>query len=423
MRRPHLPVPTAYGTAKTAGRVARAGAFVGRATRGRGNLLLALLAAIMFAIGWPTITPSNHVPQSLQPAMTVMEVVPILLLRRWPFVAWGVSAGGAVVWWLATGHAAGAVMPWPVVHFLILLLTIVVAAMFARLREVGIVVAVTAALFGLAMPPEMKAWAFGQALFVAFGLLVRWLVISRRQLAKASEETETERARRAVVEERSRIARELHDVVAHHMSMMVVQAQSAPVRLDGMSPEVKDEFASIERSAREALNEVRGVLGVLREERGPQFGGGQLAPQPDASDLAGLLEGARAAGVHITWQLDLDEEDVSAGVGLVLHRIMQESLANASRHAPGAPVEVTLARHGHTAQLLVRNGPPARRPVAAWPDEAGGNGIPGMRTRAEALGGDLHAGPTEDGGFVVQAMIPLSVQEEPRVADDARDEL
>ena len=394
--------------AKVTGQAARAGRFVGRMAAGRVDLLLALLAVIMFSIGWPTITPSNHVPQSLQPAMTVMEVVPILLLRRWPFYAWCVSAAGAVLWWVGTSHVAGAPMPWPVVHFLILLLTIVIAAMFARLQEVGIVVALTATLFGIAMPTEMKAWAFGQALFVAFGLMVRWLVISRRELAKASEETEAERARRAVVEERSRIARELHDVVAHHMSMMVVQAQSAPVRLEGVSPEIRDEFASIERSAREALNEVRGVLGVLREERAEHDAGAPLAPQPGAADLTGLLEGARAAGVDISWHLGLGEDDISAGVGLVLHRILQESLANASRHAPGAPVEVTLARHGRTIQLLVRNGPPARRPVTAWPDEAGGNGIPGMRTRAEAVGGDLHAEPTDDGGFVVQAMIPAA---------------
>ncbi len=411
--------PSARGVGVVAGRVTRAvgGAtkpvgravqsVVGPVAQGVGGwvaVLTLLATAVMFAIGWPTMHFSNEVTPSLQPLMAVLEVAPILLLARSPFLGWALSTAGALVWWLLTPSVAGAPMPWPVVHFLILLATIVVAAMFAQLREVAIVVVVSAALFAVAMPPELKAWAFGQALFVVFGLLVRWLVISRRQLAKASEETETERARRAVVEERSRIARELHDVVAHHMSMMVVQAQSAPVRLDGMSPQVRDEFASIERSARQALNEVRGVLGVLREEEG----GRELAPQPGTDDLTDLLESARAAGVDISWQVDLGDAEVGPGAGLVLHRILQEALANASRHAPGAPVEVTIRLDGDAVELVVGNGAPARGALEAWPDESGGHGIPGMHTRAEAVGGHVETGPTGDGGFVVRVRIPLS---------------
>ncbi len=365
------------------------------------ELLLACFAVVMFAIGWPTMHLSHQVPVSLQPIMTVVEVAPILLLARSPFVAWCLSLAGALVWWIVFPALPGAPMPWPVVHFLVLLATIIVASMFASLRQIGVVVVATAVVFLLAMPDGLRPWSFGQALFVAFGLLVRWLVISRRQLAKASEETETERARRAVVEERSRIARELHDVVAHHMSMMVVQAQSAPVRLDDLAPEVRDEFASIEQSARQALHEVRGVLGVLREEDGGQA----LAPQPGAEDLTDLLESARDAGIDLTWRVDLDGE-IPAATGLVLHRILQEALANASRHAPGAVIEVTAAGTPDALELIVRNGLPTRPALEAWPDESGGHGIPGMHTRAEAVGGSVRTGPTPDGGFVVQVNIP-----------------
>src|SRR5699024_8132011 len=156
---------------------------------------------------------------------------------------------------------------------------------------------------------------------VAFALLARWLRTARRQLASREEEAETERDRRAVLEERSRIARELHDVVAHHMSMVVVQAQSAPYRVEAVSPEAKEEFAGIESAARQALTEVRGVLGLLREDRADP----ETAPQPSLADLPSLLEASRAAGMELRWSLDL--EDCPPGTALVLHRVLGEALA------------------------------------------------------------------------------------------------
>src|SRR5690606_34464969 len=135
------------------------------------------------------------------------------------------------------------------------------------------------------MPDDLKAWAVGQALVMGVALLIRWLVISRRQIAVQQDEVETERARRAVVEERGRIARELHDVVAHHMSMIVVQAQSAPLRHGVDDPKVVAEFQAIEGTARQALTEVRSVLGVLRDEHGPV----ETAPQPDLAQLPSLV--------------------------------------------------------------------------------------------------------------------------------------
>ncbi|KNX39359.1 hypothetical protein VV01_09950 [Luteipulveratus halotolerans] len=367
------------------------------------DLPAALLAAIMLSIAWPTTGESHDVPASLWPVLGVMQVLPIVMLRRWPFYAWAASAAGAVVWWVLFDPLPVAPMPWPVTHFLILLLTILVAAMLAAPVEVGLVTLGSVVLFLVAMPDELKPWAIGAVLTVAFGLLIRWLVLSRRQLAEQSEATEVERARRAVVEERSRIARELHDGVAHHMSMVVVQAQSAPYRLDDVSPQAREEFAGIESAARQALNEVRGVLGVLRQENNA----GETAPQPGIAQMPALLEGTRAAGVDVSWRLDIRPEECPTGTALVLHRILQESLANASRHAPGAPVEVTLARSGSHAELAVRNGPPTRAEDVITADRGGGNGISGMRARAEAVGGTFYAAPSQDGGFVVHASVPL----------------
>ena len=364
---------------------------------------LALLAALLFAITWPTMSVTHRVPGSLQPLLALMSVAPVLVLaaRQSPFVAWAVSGVGSLVW-LLLPTVGDWPMPWPVTHFLVLLLTVLVVAMYARRSEVVATTGLTAVFFLVVMRVELKPWAIGVVIIVAFGLLVRWLVLSRRQLAQQEEDAEVERARRAVLEERSRIARELHDVVAHHMSMVVVQAQSAPYRVEDVSPGAREEFASIESSARQALTEVRGVLGVLRQEDSPT----ETAPQPGIEDLPDLLESARAAGLDLTWSLDLPAEQCPPGTGLVLHRILQEALANASRHAPGAAVEVALDERAGEADLEVRSAKGVRPPSTS--DAGGGHGIPGMRARAEAVGGHLHAGASPDGGFVVHAVVPLA---------------
>lgn len=368
------------------------------------DALLVVLAGIMLSITWPNIGLTHDVPASLQPVLATMTVIPVLMLRRWPLLGWALSVGGAVLWWATIDAVFTAPMPWPVTHFLILLATVFASALWAELRYVPLVVVVTGLLFGFALSEELKVgWIVGQALIVVFGLLIRWLVLSRRQLAQQSEETEVERARRAVVEERTRIARELHDVVAHHMSMIVVQAQSAPVRVADLSPAAQEEFAAIESSARQALNEVRGVLGVLRDQE-QQI---EVAPQPGLEEMPALLESSRAAGVNVTWHLQLPPQECPTGTALVLHRILQESLTNASRHAPGAPVEVTLAKEEGQAVLTVRNAPPLQLAEEAATETSGGNGITGMQARAEAVGGTLQAIRSSDGGFVVHAVVPL----------------
>ena len=169
----------------------------------------------------------------------------------------------------------------------------------------------------------------GLSAIVLFALLIRWLVLSRRELAKQEEVSELERARRTVLEEKARIARDLHDVVAHHMSLVVVQAQSAPYRIEDVSPSAAAEFEAIGATAREALNEIRGMLGVLRSD-------GVLAensPQPGTADVPALLESSARAGVRLSWESTGNPAAISATTGLALYRILQESLSNASRHA------------------------------------------------------------------------------------------
>jgi signal transduction histidine kinase len=228
---------------------------------------------------------------------------------------------------------------------------------------------------------------------------------SRRQtqqaLAKQAALTGQERARRAVLEERHRIAREMHDVVAHHMSLIAVRAETAPYRLSGLPDSVRDEFGSLSGAARAALADMRRLLGVLRDD---QPAG--RAPQPQLSDLPALIDATRQAGVQVELSLPTVPHQVSAGVGLCAYRIIQESLSNASRHAPGAAVTVSVDHDASGIILRVANGPcrPAR---AAGSVRGPGHGLAGMRERVALLGGSLSAVPAPGGGFVVSAVVPL----------------
>jgi signal transduction histidine kinase len=292
--------------------------------------------------------------------------------------------------------------PWQVVHILVILALLAAVSMRAAIPVVGVAWISTVLLF-LADTPGTngRGWAVGLTAIVVFGLLIRWLVLSRRQLARQEELSELERTRRTILEEKARIARDLHDVVAHHMSMVVVQAQSAPYRIANVSDETRAEFESIGAAGRAALNEVRGLLGVLRSD-------GQLAehaPQPGVDQIGELLEGSRRAGIPVTWTVSGDQTLVSESVGLVMYRILQESLANTARHASGAAVEVKITYQSPIVSLAVVNGPAKRSLASALTrhESTGGNGIIGMRERAQAVGGVLTTRMYDNGGFEVHA--------------------
>ena len=216
----------------------------------------------------------------------------------------------------------------------------------------------------------------------------RWR--TQRALVVQTERAGGERARRAVLEERARIARELHDVVAHHMSLIAVRAESAPYRLGDLPESARAEFGSLSEVAREALAEMRRLLGVLRHD---QPAG--LAPQPRLSDLPALIDATRQAGVSVELSVPAPLDQVPSGVAVCAYRIVQESLSNASQHAPGAAVTVSVDHDADAVLLRVANGP------------GPGHGLAGMRERVALPGGSLAAGPASGGGFVVSAVLPL----------------
>src|SRR5690348_813661 len=220
-------------------------------------------------------------------------------------------------------------------------------------------------------------------------------------LVTQTERAEVERARRAVLEERTRIARELHDVVAHHMSLIAVRAETAPYRLTGLPESAQAEFGSLSEVAREALAEMRRLLGVLRHDQPAE-----LAPQPQLSDLPALVDSARQAGAPVEFSASTALGQVPAGVGVCAYRIVQESLSNASQHAPGAPITVSVDQDRGAVLLRVANGP-GGHPVPHGNQHRPGHGLTGMHERVALLGGSLTAGPAPGGGFVVSAVLPL----------------
>jgi signal transduction histidine kinase len=206
--------------------------------------------------------------------------------------------------------------------------------------------------------------------------------------------------------ERARIARELHDVVAHHVSMIAVQAETARVTTTGMPAAGAQRLSAIGDTARSALTEMRRLLGVLREDA--EADTPDLRPQPGLQQLGELIDQARdASGSATRLILSGRPATLDSGVELAAYRIVQEALTNARRHAPGAGIDVELHYGDEALTLRIRDngpGPPPELP-------AGGLGLSGMRERAAAVGGQLRTGPAAGGGFLVEATLPTTTSE------------
>ena len=271
--------------------------------------------------------------------------------------------------------------------------------------------------------------AVGLVYAVALVALLAVTLLARAQVA-TSLERDRLAARSATVEEqsvvtgeRARLARDLHDVVAHHVSLIAVRAETAPYTHPGLGTDARSILSEIAVDARRALDELRGVLGILG--RSTEEG---RAPQPAWGDIATLVERARSGGDRVELSGDADA-DVPAAPGYVAYRVVQEALTNARRHAPGSRVQVVLQRlprlavvevhsagvQGRGMQAAVSEGPEPTMPLAGpgagsgagfGSQAAPGRGLAGMRERVESLGGRLTAG-RRDGGFVVEATLPL----------------
>jgi len=245
---------------------------------------------------------------------------------------------------------------------------------------------------------EATVWLITVMVAGVLGATLRGLRVARSRLVVQEELTAEERERRTVLETRNLIARELHDVVAHHMSVISIQAQVAPHLVDNPPQELKDTLDGIRENAVEALAELRRVLGVLRSPAGPDD-----APQPTLDAVDELIAKVRAAGLDVTLTTTGERRPLPPGIELSAYRILQEALSNAMRHAPGATVRAEIAYLPGSLALTVRNTAP-RRP--APPSTGAGLGLLGMRERAAMLGGELVTGPVPGGGYEVAAVLP-----------------
>jgi signal transduction histidine kinase len=330
---------------------------------------------------------------------------PLLLRDRFPLTAWSFSAAAMLlVSRIIPPHTLGtpAYIPAGVLVYGLCLYAVAVRCEAWVVVTAGVVTAIGAVFIN---PSTSPAAIFLTVVLLLGAAFIRTRRSGREQLAVAERRHEGERA---LLEERQRIARELHDVVAHHMSVIAIQAEAAPYKTADPPAELVESFAEIRTSALTGLNELRRVLGVLRSEKP------DVAPQPGLDDLANMLETARNSGVTVTSSVSGTPRPLPDGVDLSAYRIVQEALSNAMRHAPGSAVQLHLY-YGEAALVIeVRNDAGAPGSLATWeqPDADGhryngGHGIIGMRERAVMLGGHLEARPTGGGEFLVTAALPL----------------
>jgi signal transduction histidine kinase len=347
-----------------------------------------------------------------------------VVLAMWrPIPAWWLSMTATVMGAIAVhgklgGPAGGFTWPWTAAGIISHLLVLLLLALRVRTRIAAEALALTAlatyalqGLWGASHYESTGVLAVALALVVVvLGIALRGSREARQELVEQTTLTTEERARRTLLEERSRIARELHDVVAHHMSVISIQAQVAPHLVENPSEELKENLVGIRQNALEALTELRRVLGVLRSEHPgssdpvePGTGTAPHTPQPTLDRLDALVENTRAAGLRVEVDVRGGARALPPGLELSAYRIVQEALSNVLRHAPGAVAHVELRYTAYGLIVEVVNSPPTQ---AAAPSPGAGHGLLGMRERVGMLDGSMTAHPLPDGGYKVFAFLP-----------------
>jgi signal transduction histidine kinase len=281
------------------------------------------------------------------------------------------------------------------------------AAIRARGRDLAIVVALAIAwafLNPVLYPPngsylfDAGASLLMAAVAVGWGLFVR----ARRALVRSLHDQAERAGDEARAAERRRIAREMHDVLAHRLSLLSVHAGALEFRPDAPPEEIAEAASVIRDSARAALDDLRGVIGVLREDGGESF---TEPPQPTIADLPALVEESRRAGMRITAEIDLGDAAPDAAVGRTAYRIAQEGLTNARKHAPGAAVTLSVRAPDGDLQVEIRSLAPVAVPASSQLPGAG-TGLIGLTERVTLAGGELESGVDPAGAFVLRASLP-----------------
>ena len=371
-------------------------------------------AIVTVAVSWPLNATIYGVHPALAMVLAAVQAAAVLCTVRRPAAAVTLAALAAVSVALLSAHGASAPWPWPVT--LIITQAIIVAVIGIRTDwrwtlaawfVPQLAVAVAAALSA----PVTRGAVGNIAVSASVSLGLAALAVAGRVAFAHRSALRAERRHTAALDEQQRVmsernlvARELHDVVAHSMSVVSVQANTAKYRIEGLSDAAEAEFDSIAESSRQALGEMRGLLATLRDREG---GDAPLGPQPTLNDLPALISATRQSGAKI--RCDESELTLAAGANrvppaasLTAYRVVQESLSNAIRHAPGATIDVSV-RAAH-AELLISV---TNSAAAAAGAPGSGLGLTGLRERVTALGGTFEAGETA-AGFSVTAVLPLT---------------
>jgi signal transduction histidine kinase len=371
-------------------------------------LVDAVLAGMLVVTGIGSVVRVGRLWESLPFALVM--VVAVVFRRRYPVGAFAVAVAAGALQVFTGARPTG-----PDLAIVILVYTLA-AYRPRRVSVPGLIVC----LFGAAV--AVLTWGrpsslspptalLAESVVLMGPVLIGWVLGDSMRYRRAYYANLEDRAARlererdaqaqiATAAERARIARELHDVVAHNVSVMVVQADGASYALDAEPERARQALAAISRTGRQALTEMRTLLGVLRsDERGTG-----LAPMPGMAELGELIDQARAAGLPVSCTVVGTPRPVPGGVALAAYRVVQEALTNTRKHGgPAAAAAVTLTYgDGELSVQIVDDG----RGAAAAAD-GGGHGLIGMRERVEMYGGDLLAGPRHGGGYQVTALLPV----------------
>lgn len=360
------------------------------------------LAALLAAFGLAELWLVHVGPKSIAVPATAVAGLALAFRRLAPLLTIAGALGA-----IAVESLLGVSLQKPDAPLLIALVAVYTAGAYLSLRDavagLALAVAGIGASYAGSSTNGHSDFAFTSVVVAAGWLVGRGMHGRVTQTAALAERTqqleqeaEAERAA-AITEERRRIARDLHDVIAHSVSVMVVQAGAAEDVFDRDPAAVLEPIRAVQETGRGALVEISRLLGLLRED-GAELG---LAPQPRIDDLPELAAQTEAAGLPVALRVEGTSRPLPLGVDLSIYRIAQEALTNALKHSTGARADVVLRYREDTVELAVENDG-----VASANGHRGGHGLIGMRERIAVFGGTLDAGPRPDGGFLVVARLP-----------------
>jgi signal transduction histidine kinase len=331
--------------------------------------------------------------------------LPLLFRRRFPFGA-PVAVGSALA---LSSFIDGRLVPNGLITVLFGIAAFVLMGMLRDRNQALAGLAFGIGVVAIVAHNDPRA-GVGNFVFVSIVFSIAWLIgllVSRtfheaeraRERAARAEREREERARLAVSDERARIARELHDVVGHSVSVMTVQASAARRLLRPQQEKEREALLVVEKTGREAMAEMRRMVGVLRRpEEAPA-----LAPQPSLEQIETLVEHTREAGLPVDLRIEGKPVQLPPGVDLTAYRLVQEALTNTMKHARASSAEVVVRYGDGDVELTISDDG-----VGGADGDSGGHGLVGMRERVSVYGGELEAGPRADGGFRLRARLPIS---------------